>query len=239
MGAAMMHTLDARILLRDGPHDVQSILKLQEAIYTDALSDKRENPCALFVEHPHVYVCPEDKMLDLRTLVRSRKSDGSLNLPAPLIGVKRTSGSITYHGPGQLVCYLVINLANEGFHPFMMSGLIDDVIIAALSRFSIRAQKKPAGYPTEASGVWVLHSDIHGDMYKKIASRGISINRGVTRFGFALNVNTDLSYFDYIYPCGLKDMRMTSMEQLSRTRFPVEDVALCLVEELREAIQKK
>lgn len=111
-------------------------------------------------------------------------------------------GDITFHGPGQIVGYAVIDLSRRGrdLHRFLRH--LEEVIIQALSEFGISAHRAEG-----LTGVWV------GDA--KIAAMGIRVSKWITHHGFALNVSTDLSYFDLIVPCGITGRRVTSMEELA------------------------
>ena len=110
-------------------------------------------------------------------------------------------GDITFHGPGQIVGYAIVDLDARGrdLHRYLRD--LEAVLIRALAEFRIRA-----GRAQGLTGVWV------GDA--KVAAIGIRVSRWVTHHGFALNVDTDLSYFDLIVPCGIADRRVTSMESL-------------------------
>ena len=110
-------------------------------------------------------------------------------------------GDITFHGPGQIVGYAIVDLAARGrdLHRYLRD--LEAVLILALAEFGIAA-----GRVDGLTGVWV------GDA--KVAAIGIRVSRWVTHHGFALNVDTDLSYFDLIVPCGIADRRVTSMEAL-------------------------
>jgi lipoate-protein ligase B len=107
-------------------------------------------------------------------------------------------GEVTYHGPGQLVGYPVVNLRKWGGGPLRFVRALEEVLIATLNEFGIEAASEDR--PT---GVWV------GDA--KISAIGVKVSRGATTHGFALNVGPDLSYFDHIVPCGMPDGRVTSM----------------------------
>lgn len=163
------------------------------ALQQQLLERKQREGCAdilLCVEHPHVY-----------TIGRSGK-------PAHVIApgetpVLRTSrgGDVTYHGPGQLVAYPLLDLQSKlrkAVHDYLHS--IEVTIIHTLASLGLAAKRRPPW-----TGVWI------GD--KKIASIGVAVKRGVTYHGLALNVNTDLSYFQRIIPCGLGWAEMTSIEK--------------------------
>ncbi len=130
-------------------------------------------------------------------------------------------GETTYHGPGQLVGYLFIDIANFGFQVRNFVGKIEESLISYLATFHDITARHDAHH----TGVWVGMN--------KIAAIGISLRRGVTMHGFALNVNTNLEHFDWIIPCGIRDPErgVTSLEQLLKRR-----VSLCQVAEGVSAI---
>ena len=109
-------------------------------------------------------------------------------------------GQVTYHGPGQLVAYPVVDLREWG-GPVKYVRTLEQIIIGTLADFEIQGGPIPG-----LTGVWVGNA--------KIAAIGVRISRGVAYHGFAINVNTDLSYYDYIVPCGIEDRPVTSMAQL-------------------------
>ena len=118
---------------------------------------------------------------------------------------------MTYHGPGQLVGYPIIDLKTWGAGPQKYVRTLEQVLIDSLADFEIVASN--AGKPT---GVWVNDA--------KIAAIGVRISRRVTMHGFALNVNPDISYFDHIVPCGLPGSRVTSMDNERPSSATVSDV---------------
>lgn len=118
-------------------------------------------------------------------------------------------GDITYHGPGQLVGYPILDLSNHKCDIHLFLRNIEEVIINALSDFDITGERK-----REYTGVWV------GD--EKIASIGVGVKKWMTYHGFALNVNTDLTYFDMIVPCGIPGIKMTSIKELSRDKKDID-----------------
>jgi lipoate-protein ligase B len=150
----------------------------------------------LLLEHPPVI-----------TLGRAGSTDHLLGSEAELAGrgvelvASDRGGDITFHGPGQIVGYAIVDLAARGrdLHRYLRD--LETVLIRALAEFGIRAGRSPG-----LTGVWV------GDA--KVAAIGIRVSRWITHHGFALNVQTDLSYFDLIVPCGIADRRVTSMEAL-------------------------
>ena len=130
-------------------------------------------------------------------------------------------GGVTYHGPGQLTGYLIFDLKTKGkdIHQFVRN--LEEVIIRTLDAFSIPAYINPK-YP----GVWVGQD--------KICALGIRETHWVTKHGFALNVNTDLRYFNFIIPCGITDKQVTSMSQLLGYDIALEDVTSCILEQCAE-----
>ena len=175
-------------------------------LYADALSLQREAARArlsgaiaddllLLVEHPSVI-----------TLGRSTKQGNLLATPALLAarGVElfevERGGDVTFHGPGQLVGYPIVNLEQHTQDLHWYLRRLEEVMIRALAPWDIAAARNPG-----KTGVWV------GD--RKIASIGVHARQWVTWHGFALNVTTDLSYFDLMVPCGIADVVMTSVER--------------------------
>jgi lipoyl(octanoyl) transferase len=132
-------------------------------------------------------------------------------------------GDITYHGPGQLVAYpiLDLNVLNLGLHDYMR--LLENAVITTLARFGVAGTRDPA-----APGVWVDGS--------KVCAMGVRVRKWVSMHGLALNVTTDLSHFDLIVPCGLAGRGVTSLRRLlGEACPPMEEVKRALVEELARA----
>src|SRR5918996_1781898 len=160
-----------------------------------AVHDGQQPNTLLLLEHPHVY-----------TWGRLSQPEHILLTPPQLaeqgIDVVETDrgGQITYHGPGQLVAYPIVDLRKWG-GPLKYVRTLEQIIIQSLADFGIEA-----GLVEGLTGVWV------GDA--KIAAIGVKISRGVAYHGFAINVNTDLSYFDHIVPCGITDRAVTSIAEV-------------------------
>ncbi len=167
----------------------------------------------LLLEHPPVI-----------TLGRSaREADvllGEAELRALGVSVARTDrgGQVTYHGPGQLVGYPILNLYPDRRDVARYLRDVEEVLIRTLARFGIDAGRAPG-----LTGVWV------GE--EKIAAIGVHLSRWVTTHGFALNVTTDLSHFDLIVPCGLRKRSVTSMARLLARPVRLEEVAATIVPE--------
>jgi len=154
----------------------------------------------LFVEHPPVFTL--GKSGDLQNLLLS-----NLQLAEKKINFFKTNrgGDITFHGPGQLVGYLILDLENFGIGLRQYIYSIEEAIIRVLAQFGLMSSRDP-----EATGVWL---DVGLPTARKICAIGVRSSRFVTMHGFALNVNTDLSYYSYIHPCGIPDKGVTSLEQ--------------------------
>lgn len=175
---------------------------LQRACRAERAAD-RCHDLLLLLEHPAVYT------LGRTTQDRHWPGEGRLSQETgiPVIRTER-GGSITYHGPGQLVGYPILRLTDYCPGPKAYVRRLEEVLIATLAEWGITAHRRE-GMP----GVWV-----GGDRPEKIASIGVRISQGITTHGFALNVCPDLEPFSHIVPCGISDCRVTSMEALLNAR---------------------
>lgn len=177
---------------RLGTVDYTEAWEFQKRLHVQVVSGESMSTL-LLLEHPHVY-----------TLGRRGKAEDVLVSPEKLIELGAEvhyidrGGEATYHGPGQLVGYPIINLSEWKGGARKYVRALEDTLIATLAEFDIEAESE--GRPT---GVWV------GDA--KIAAIGVRISRKTTMHGFALNVDPDLLYFDHIVSCGLPGSRVTSM----------------------------
>jgi lipoyl(octanoyl) transferase len=191
--------------------DYEEALAIQRQLHQEVV-DQISASSLLLLQHPPVFTAGR------RTLDSERPIDGS-----KVIDVDR-GGKITFHGPGQIVGYPIVNLKK----PNDVVGFVrqlEKALIQICQDFNIKGQTY-----CERSGVWVR--DERGD--RKIAAIGIRVAKGVTMHGFALNVNPDLSYFDRIIPCGIADAQVTSMEkELNRS------ISLEQVQEVVEARMKQ
>lgn len=189
------------LLYRDlGEMDYLTALSLQERLL-ERKSREGLPDILLVVEHSHVF-----------TIGRSGKTSNLL-CPAE-VPVYRTSrgGDVTYHGPGQMVVYPLLDLQSKlrrAVHRYLQQ--IEIAVIQTLASFGLEGERRPPW-----TGVWIGN--------KKIASIGVAVKRGITYHGLALNVNTDLSYFRRIVPCGLTWAEITSMESELGHRLPLEQV---------------
>jgi lipoyl(octanoyl) transferase len=141
---------------------------------------------------------------------------GAEHLPHPLFPINR-GGQATYHGPGQLVGYPVIDLRCHGQDLHRYLRWIENLLVELLSRYQLDARTREG-----LTGVWIED--------RKIASIGVGVRQWITMHGFALNVGGDLSPFDAIVPCGIADVRMTSIEKESGRTCAVEQVAADVAE---------
>jgi lipoate-protein ligase B len=147
----------------------------------------------LLLEHPHVITL--GRRGNRSFLIASPEELEKKKVP--LFHVER-GGDVTYHGPGQMVGYPILSLKEYGYRLVRYVGQLEEVVIRVLGDFGIEAKRDDLN-----RGVWVGR--------EKIASIGVAIKRWVSFHGFALNYDTDLSYFELIHPCGLEGVRMTSM----------------------------
>jgi lipoyl(octanoyl) transferase len=154
----------------------------------------------IFCEHPHVFTL--GKSGDEANL--KIKKENLHTIQASYVHTNR-GGDITYHGPGQIIGYPVIDLENffTDIHQYMR--LLEEAVIQTLNEFGISSGRIPG-----LTGVW-LDPD-HESRARKICALGVKTSRWVAMHGFAFNVNADLNYFDYIVPCGIDDKAVTSME---------------------------
>ena len=173
--------------------------------------DKKTDNHFLFVEHPHVYTL--GKSGDFSNLLLNEKQLEEKG--ATFYKINR-GGDITYHGPGQIVGYPILDLENffTDIHKYLR--LLEESIILTIAEYGLKGERS-AG----ETGVWL---DVGTPFARKICALGIRSSRWVTMHGFALNVNTNLGYFDHIIPCGIRGKAVASMEaELDRT-VDVEEV---------------
>lgn len=154
----------------------------------------------LLVEHPHVYTF--GKSADKNNLLVNK--DFLNSIQAEVYETDR-GGDITYHGPGQLVGYPIVNLKNNDLGVRRYVELLEQALIDALAKFGIKAYQIQG-----LVGIWVGEEN---EIKRKIGAIGIRVKHGVSMHGFALNVNTDLNYFNHIVPCGITDKAVTSIQQ--------------------------
>jgi len=154
----------------------------------------------VFCEHPHVYTLgksgkPEHLLLDEQGLKEKHATYYAIN----------RGGDITYHGPGQIVCYPILDLDNFFTDIHLYLRTLEEAIILTLADYGLKAGRYP-GY----TGVWF---DADNERARKICAMGVRCSRWVTMHGLAFNINTDLDYFKNIVPCGIDDKAVTSLEK--------------------------
>lgn len=197
------------VILKDlGLMDYAQAWDYQEALFKEIVQTKIDNRrnntttptdnYLLFVRHPHVYTLgksgdPENLLIDEQKLA---------SIGAQFFKINR-GGDITYHGPGQIVGYPILDLENffTDIHKYLR--LLEEMIILTLADYGIVSERSPG-----ETGVWL---DVGTPFARKICAMGVRASRWVTMHGFALNVNTDLGYFDHMIPCGIRGKSVTSM----------------------------
>lgn len=178
--------------------------QLFKSIVDTKIKNRREdagletNNYFLFVEHPHVYTL--GKSGDISNLLVDEAQLKAKN--ATFYKVNR-GGDITYHGPGQIVGYPILDLDNffTDIHKYLR--FLEEMIILTLAEYGLKAERSPG-----ETGVWL---DVGTPFARKICAMGVRASRWVTMHGFALNVNANLGYFDLMIPCGIKGKAVTSL----------------------------
>lgn len=176
----------------------------------------------IFCEHPHVFTL--GKSGDESNLLVKKENLDSIN--ATYVPINR-GGDITYHGPGQLVVYPILDLENffTDIHKFMRA--MEEAVIQTLQEFGIES-----GRMEKLTGVWLDGGN--PAKARKICAMGVKMSRWVTMHGLALNVNPDLNYFNYIVPCGIQDKAVTSMEKELNAKVDMEKLKAVLKAKLSE-----
>jgi len=201
--------MNKTIQLQDlGSKDFKDTWDYQETLFKAILDTKIKNRREdagletdnhfLFVEHPHVYTL--GKSGDLSNLLLSETQ--LVEKRAKFYKINR-GGDITYHGPGQIVGYPILDLDNffTDIHKYLR--FLEEVIILTLAEYGLKTERSPG-----ETGVWL---DVGTPFARKICAMGVRASRWVTMHGFALNVNADLGYFDHIIPCGIRGKAVTTL----------------------------
>ena len=176
----------------------------------------------LFVEHTHVYTL--GKSGDINNLL---VSEAKLKEKQATFYKINRGGDITYHGPGQIVGYPILDLDNffTDIHKYLR--LLEEMVILTLAEYGLKAERSKG-----ETGVWL---DVGTPFARKICAMGVRASRWVTMHGFALNVNTDLGYFDLMIPCGIKDKAVTSLNvELGKKEVNAEEVQQKLLRHFKE-----
>ena len=191
-----------------GNRDYKETWDYQETLFKEILETKIANRRdgtvletpnhLLFVEHPHVYTL--GKSGDMDNLLLNEKQ---LEAKGATFYKINRGGDITYHGPGQLVGYPILDLENffTDIHKYLR--LLEEVIILTMADYGLKGTRSEG-----ETGVWL---DVGTPFARKICAMGVRASRWVTMHGFAFNVNADLGYFDNIIPCGIRDKAVTSL----------------------------
>jgi lipoyl(octanoyl) transferase len=185
-------------------------LKLKNRSRTDGEYEETPN-YLLFVEHPHVYTL--GKSGDEHNMLANEQKLKDIN--ATYVKTNR-GGDITYHGFGQLVGYPVLDLDNfkSDIHLYMRN--LEEVIIRTVAEYGLKGERSEG-----ETGVWL---DVGKPYARKICAMGVKTSKWVTMHGFALNVNTDLRYFEYIIPCGIRDKAVTSLKRELEREFSADEI---------------
>ncbi|WP_282016703.1 lipoyl(octanoyl) transferase LipB [Salegentibacter mishustinae] len=205
-----------------GYKDYKETWDYQESLFKEILDIKIKNRrqdlteitpnYLLMVEHPHVYTL--GKSGDIKNLLIS---EAELEKKQATYYKINRGGDITYHGPGQLVGYPILDLDNffTDIHKYLR--FLEETIILTLADYGLKAERSEG-----ETGVWL---DVGTPFARKICAMGVRASRWVTMHGFALNVNADLGYFDHIIPCGIEGKAVTSLNvELGKKEVPLADV---------------
>ena len=205
-----------------GIKDYQDAWDKQEQIFKSIVDLKQQNRDAnentptpnylIFTEHPHVYTLgksgkPENLLLDENGLKTNHARFYKIN----------RGGDITYHGPGQIVGYPILDMDNFFTDIHLYLRTLEEVIIRTMADYDLKGERYE-GY----TGVWLDVKD--ESRARKICALGVRASRWVTMHGFAFNVNANLDYFNYIVPCGIDDKAVTSLEKELGKRLDLQEV---------------
>ena len=215
--------MNKKVQVQDlGLKDYKATWDYQEQLFQETLDLKIRNRREelnldtpnhfLFVEHPHVYTL--GKSGDISNLLVDEKVLADKG--ATFYKINR-GGDITYHGPGQIVGYPILDLDNffTDIHKYLR--FLEEMVILTLAEYGIKSERSPG-----ETGVWL---DVGTPFARKICAMGVRASRWVTMHGFALNVNADLGYFDMMIPCGIKGKAVTSLNvELGKKEVNLEEV---------------
>ncbi len=216
-----------KITLKDlGLKDYNNVWKYQNELFQKVIDIKlanreRENQeptpnYFLFTEHPHVYTLGKSGNMNNLLL-----SEAQLKEKGITFFKSNRGGDITYHGPGQIIGYPIIDLDNffPDIHLYMRK--LEEVIILTIAEYGLKGERSKG-----ETGVWL---DVGTPFARKICALGVRTSRWVTMHGFALNVTTDLGYFDHIIPCGIKGKAVTSIKAELGKTIPQEEIKLKII----------
>ena len=216
--------------------DYQTAWDKQESIFSETVHVKTQNRTngtslevpnhLIFVEHPHVYTLgksgkPENLLLDEVGLKNENATYHKIN----------RGGDITYHGPGQIVAYPILDLDNFFTDIHLYLRTLEEAVILTIGDYGI-----PSGRYAGFTGVWL---DADNEKARKICALGVRCSRWVTMHGLAFNVNTDLKYFKNIVPCGIDDKDVTSLERELGAKLDIEEVKKKLIQHISNLFEMK
>ena len=228
--------MNKQVIVKDlGNKDYKETWDYQESLFEEIVAQKTNNKANgtnlpttnyfLFVEHPHVYTLGKSGHIENLLI----DEEGLKNKGATFYKINR-GGDITYHGPGQIVGYPILDLENffTDIHKYLRS--LEEVIIRTLSDYSLKGERSEG-----ETGVWL---DVGTPFARKICAMGVRCSRWVTMHGFALNVNTDLGYFDNIIPCGIRGKAVTSLNvELAKDKVDLEEVKQRILTHFKEIFE--
>lgn len=233
----MMIMKNKNVVFQDwGLLDYQTAWDRQESIFSETVHVKTQNRTngtslevpnhLIFVEHPHVYTLgksgkPENLLLDEAGLINEDATYHKIN----------RGGDITYHGPGQIVAYPILDLDNFFTDIHLYLRTLEEAVILTIADYGI-----PSGRYAGFTGVWL---DADNEKARKICALGVRCSRWVTMHGLAFNVNTDLNYFKNIVPCGIDDKDVTSLERELGAKLDIEEVKKKLIQHISNLFEMK
>ena len=228
--------MNKQVIVKDlGNKDYKETWDYQESLFEKIVTQKTNNKANgttlpttnyfLFVEHPHVYTLGKSGHIENLLI----DEEGLKNKGATFYKINR-GGDITYHGPGQIVGYPILDLENffTDIHKYLRS--LEEVIIRTLSDYGLKGERSES-----ETGVWL---DVGTPFARKICAMGVRCSRWVTMHGFALNVNTDLGYFDNIIPCGIRGKAVTSLNvELAKDKVDLQEVKQRILTHFKEIFE--
>jgi len=230
--------MNKKVFLRDlRLKDYKETWDYQEQLFQETLDLKIKNRREganletsnhfLFVEHPHVFTL--GKSGDFSNLLVDEEQ---LKEKGAKFYKTNRGGDITYHGPGQIVGYPILDLDNffTDIHKYLR--LLEEMVILTLAEYGLKTERSEG-----ETGVWL---DVATPFARKICAMGVRASRWVTMHGFALNVNSDLGYFDLMIPCGIKDKAVTSLNvELGKAEVDMEEVKQKLLRHFEALFEAK
>jgi lipoyl(octanoyl) transferase len=204
-----------------GLQDYQASWDLQKTAFQKKIEGVLESDLFILQQHNHVYTL--GKNADDRNLLATERE---LDEEGIKVYQVERGGDITYHGPGQLIGYPILNLKTYGMHVGDYMRALEEMIIQLLSDYEIEGSRVQG-----RTGVWVKN--------EKICAMGIRVSHWITMHGFALNVNTDLHKFEHIIPCGIADRGVTSLQKLLGGQLRLEEVVEKIIKKFENIFQVK